>query len=204
MQALRDFKLQNPTMTTDVWMDGDRYRLTIPDDSMKGALEKLLKKDEELFLDTNPETFPMKRSSSCTINCPFFRLGGKNPKSEYMAIWVREEDTESKVQFSDDVYPVRPMLVPVDANGKFDPTVIADADGTYVSGGTLYNADKMPLSHDIYGALTLTAGTSIGDTKFADRPWIILDWVVVQNRLVSRYALFFANGKTLLESGLVC
>ena len=47
MQALRDFKLQNPTMTTDVWMDGDRYRLTIPDDSMKGALEKLLKTNEK-------------------------------------------------------------------------------------------------------------------------------------------------------------
>lgn len=183
-------------------MDGDRYKLTLPSYSDLAFLSVLEKEKGPLFLDNIKDVpYLCKKEGAYTFSMlPSKKLDCQTFNHAFVH---QNHDEPDKYILHKDPFFIRPMLIPIDETGYDNRSIISDKDGTFVSGGTLYNQDLLPLSKAIYRDIHISCGSFIGDTCDCLDTKYTLDWVVYQGMLLCRYCLFYGTPEQVWKEWFV-
>ena len=194
-------------------MDGDRYLVRIP--SLRTYNAILKSQGDDFFDDGGSQCLVRRRDGRSLLVYQSRMLENVLLKCPYPAGALTTEIESYRDMLW--LFPVRLMLEPLDADGYVSHEMEINPDGSIVEGGCLYETGIASLD-ETTGAtvggirvvevgkeknlptLTMTDRMFLGDTSDDAAP---IEWVFSGGRLISRYCLFMASLRTLLQGGYI-
>lgn len=184
-----------------ITMDGDRYKVILPDYDEAMAIAELAEKHTDMFLGRHAEDpyLCIWRSQTFTGLLPSWR--DPDADSIYTLIHEKGKSPTNFKQNRPGVWNIRPLLIPVDKKDR-RIDAITDSDGTYVYGGSLYGPNGQPDHRTYFGVNGIASAAHIGDTADCLDENSIIPWVVFKGMLLSRHVLFIGTAEQAWLAGL--
>lgn len=195
-------------------MDGDQYRLTIPNGEDALWLSR--------YEQDHPEIQEFRHQS--VFKKPYFArdITGKGelillldpngtfskmqqrvvPRMEKVLLRHNKGDSSGKIVYRDDQIGVRPMLIPMDEGSRVD--LLSNRDGTIVYGGSVYDRiTGQALSSCCYEDIPYDNSIYIGDTADCTNSLLTLPWIIRNGRLICMRLITKAQARELWVNGYI-